>query len=670
MGAYPYSSRLSCALLALAFAWDWAAPASAALPPQPGFSSPGGGVGDDTPPVDPRLASARRQIEAGRFHEAIATLQAMRKDMDEATGARHRARVLGTLGIALDFVGAYSEAIEVQHQALALYESIDYAPGITAVTLNLGNSLGNLGDVAGARRHYERALALKQSHGIDNGVGVIHQRLAELAEAEGDLAAAEAASYSALEAFARAPSPAMESQTRSSLAQLLARQQRHEAAMEQIGYAERLALASGSARAEAATRAAHAQVLMQRSRHGDLEPGTRTVLLDQAEHALLRTVATNEAQENPRWRVSLLVALSELYELKGDPAAALEHLRQARALEDSLRQRADLARAGMLSAGFELARQQREIHRLQGQEARSSAVLVQQQRGLLLMAALLLTSAGLAVMFWRRNRLRVAMAAQLHEHNHALARSVDQAQRERQRAEAFAMRQRRFLRLASEDLRGPLLEVRTLAERALVDENPEARRRTHAAVAQHAADLLWVTEQMLESASQDDRDAGGAATLHEAVDLLPMLRDIVDQATPRALHFDQHLEFRSNLTSAPVQLERIRCAVALRELLDILLYSNPPRTRFILELRDDHDGQLRLGMSAGIARLPDWQEIEMGQEIGDVTLRLALSWIQHTIQDNGGRISTERSDVDNQREIVIRFARHTAAPVQAPPAID
>jgi len=110
--------------------------------------------------------------------------------------------------------------------------------------------------------------------------------------------------------------------------------------------------------------------------------------------------------------------------------------------------------------------------------------------------------------------------------------------------------------------------------------------------------------------------------------------------------------------------------VALRELLDILLYSNPPRTRFILDLRDEHDCQLRLGMSAGIARLPDWQEIEMGQEIGDVTLRLALSWIQHTIQDNGGRISTERSDVDNQREIVIRFARHTAAPVQAPPAID
>src|SRR5690606_6640534 len=116
------------------------------------------------------------------------------------------------------------------------------------VTLNLGNSLGNLGDVAGARRHYERALALtlKQSHGIDNGVGVIHERLAELADAEGDLGAAEAASYRALEAFARAPAPAMESQTRSSLAQLLARQQRHEAAMEQIGHAERLALAAGS----------------------------------------------------------------------------------------------------------------------------------------------------------------------------------------------------------------------------------------------------------------------------------------------------------------------------------------------------------------------------------------------------------------------------------------
>ena len=104
--------------------------------------------------------------------------------------------------------------------------------------------------------------------------------------------------------------------------------------------------------------------------------------------------------------------------------------------------------------------------------------------------------------------------------------------------------------------------------------------------------------------------------------------------------------------------------MALRELLDILLYSNPPRTRFILDLREEHDGQLRLGMSAGIARLPDWQDITMGHEIGDVTLRLALSWIQHTVQDNGGRISTERSDQDSHREVVIRFPRDT----QSPPA--
>lgn len=660
MDTAPHCRMSCCALLAIALA----VPAALLAVPQPPQETPPGSViTDDAYPISPELASARRQIEAGHFHEAIATLQTLAQGMDDSTDARRRARVLGTLGIALNFVGAYGEAIEVQHRALALYESIDHPAGITAVTLNLGSSLSHLGDVAGARRHYERALALKQAHGIESGVGVIHQRLAELADAEGDLDGAEAASNRALEAFARAPAPAMESLTRSSLAQLLARRQQHEAAMEQIGLAERLAISAGSARAEATARAAHAEVLIQHARSGDLDPHTRTTLLDQAEHALQRAVVTNAAQESPHWRATLLESLSELYELKGDPAAALEQLRQARELQSSLRQRTDLARAGMLSAGYEFARQQREIHRLQGQEVRSSAALVQQRRGLLLLAALLLTSLGLALMLWRRNRLRQAMAAQLHEHNQALAHSVEQAQRERQRAEAFAMRQRRFLRLASEDLRGPLLEMRTLAERTLVDENPEARRRTNAAIAQHAADLLWVTEQMLESASQEDRDASTAA-LHEAVDLVPMLRDIVDQATPRALHFDQHLEFRSSLTSAPAQLERTRCTVALRELLDILLYSNPPRTRFILDLREEHDGQLRLGMSAGIARLPDWQDITMGHEIGDVTLRLALSWIQHTVQDNGGRISTERSDQDSHREVVIRFPRDT----QSPPA--
>lgn len=661
METAPHCRMSCCALLAIVLAMP---AALLAVPQPPQETPPGSVITDDAYPISPELASARRQIEAGHFHEAIATLQTLAQGMDDSTDARRRARVLGTLGIALNFVGAYGEAIEVQHRALALYESIDHPAGITAVTLNLGSSLSHLGDVAGARRHYERALALRQAHGIESGIGVIHQRLAQLADAEGDLDGAEAASNSALEAFARAPAPAMESLTRSSLAQLLARRQRHEAAMEQIGLAERLAISAGSARAEATARAAHAEVLIQHARSGDLDPHSRAILLDQAEHALQRTVATSAAQENPHWRATLLESLSELYDLKGDPAAALEQLRQARDLQSSLRQRTDLARAGMLSAGYESAHQQREIHRLQGQEARSSAALAQQRRGLLFLAALLMTSLGLALMLWRRNRLRQAMAAQLHEHNQALAHSVGQAQRERQRAEAFAMRQRRFLRLASEDLRGPLLEMRTLAERTLVDENPEARRRTNAAIAQHAADLLWVTEQMLESASQDDRDASKAA-LHEAVDLVPMLRDIVDQATPRALHFDQHLELRSSLPSAPAQLERTRCTVALRELLDILLYSNPPRTRFILDLREEHDGQLRLGLSAGIARLPDWQDIAMGHEIGDVTLRLALSWIQHTVQDNGGRISTERSERDSHREIVIRFPRDTSPALAA-----
>ncbi len=634
---------LACALLACGVA---------ASAQQEGERAVAASVAGAAVDEDAALLASRRQIAAGRFHEAIATLQGAVQE-DDGEDARRLARRLGTLGVALSLAGAFGEAIEVQHRALALYQSLDDQAGASAITLNLGNALGKLGDSAGARRYFEDALTLKQRHGIDRGVGMIHNNLAELAEGEGDLASARAALEQALAAFTVSPDPHNESMARSNLARVLAKLGAHADALAQIRTAETLARSHDHQVGVLGAQSAHAQVLMERARADALPQPERATLLAQADASLHQALAVTQAQDDRDRSIRLLGQVSELRQMQGRAEEALTLLQQARALEVEQRRQAGVTRANVLSARYEYQRQQHEIERLRDLESRNEDRLQRQRRGLWLLAALSLLASGSVLALWHRSRTRHTTATQLQEHNQMLSTALEQAHQERQRTETFALRQRRFLRLASEDLRGPLLEVRTLAERALVEENPDILRRSHAAIAQHAADLIWVTEQMLESADHD------AASVHaprqaEIVDLVPMLRDLVEEAVPRALHRDQHLSLHRPASNAPVRVERTRCSVALRELIDILLYLNPARTRLAFTLERSH-GEARIALDAGTARLPDWQDIALGQERGDVTLRLALAWIQHAIQDNDGQIETGRHAEEGRREIVIRF---------------
>lgn len=601
---------------------------------------------------DPVLDTAQQQIAAARFHDAIATLE-REIHADEGENPRRLASRLGTLGIALTLAGAHGEAVEVQHRALALYEALGDQAGASAITTNLGASLNALGDTAGARRYFEDALALKQRHGIDRGVGTIYNNLAELSENEGNPEAARDLLERALAAHAKAADARGESMARSNLARVLAKLGQHEAAMEQIRIAETLARAKDYQVGVLVAQAAHAFVLMARLRTDTLVESERKVLLAQADASLHQALAVSRAQQDRDRSIRLLDGLSELRQMQGLPEEALTLLQQSRGLEEEQRRSASLARTGLLSARYDHERQQREIDRLKVLELHNAKRVLRQRQGLWVLASLLLMAlAGSLALVWT-NRKRRAAAHQMQRHNEALSIALDQAQHERQRTEAYALRQRRFLRLASEDLRDPLREMRTLAERALVEDNPDSLRRSHAAIAQNAADLIWVTDQMLESAEHDPADMHTSRQA-EATDLVALLRALVDEAVPRAQHRDQHVTVQCTLVSAFVRIERVRCQVALRELIDILLFLNPARVRLGFTL-DERDGDARIRLDAGVARLPDWRDIALGQEHGDVTLRLALAWIQHAIQDNDGYIATEREPGENRREIVIRF---------------
>lgn len=619
---------------------------------------------------DAPLDNARRRIAAGQLREALDILHAA-VQADDGSDPRRLARRLGTLGVALDQAGAVGEAIAVQHQALALYESIDDPAGASAVTINLGNSLNALGDIDAARRYYQDALALKRRHGIHRGIGTIYNNLADLAEGEGDLAAARDMLAQALAAYAAERDGNGECVARANLARVLAKRGEHAAALEQIQAAEALARAQDSQRGILAIQLANGEVLMEHVRLGEPDPQQRAALLAQAEASLQQALTASRARADEPHQIHALEALARLHELRGEPAAALALARDAQARERAQEKRVAQTRAAVLSTRYEHARQQREIERLREHVSTEDARILRQRLGLWFLTALLLLTVGGVLALWRSNRLRRSNQERLREQNETLSSTLQEGQRQRQQVEAFALRQRRFLSLASEDLRGPLQEVRALAERILVDDNPDALRRQHAAIAQRASDLIWVADQMLESA-EHELPHPGAQRHTEIVDLAQELGELVAQAGHRAIHRDQDLQLACRTASALVCIEKTRCVVALRELIDILLYLNPARTRFHFAL-EPADAGIRIRLDQGSARLPDWADVGPGQERGDVTLRLALAWIQHAIQDNGGQIATARTADGVRTEVEIRFPLYATGAEQpgarcSPPA--
>ena len=601
---------------------------------------------------DALIDGARARIESGHVREAVVMLQNAVEE-DDGTDTGRLARRLGTLGVALNSAGAVGEAIPVQHQALALYESMDDATGIGAVTLNLANSLARLGDIAAARRYYEDALTLKRLHGIERGKGAIYNNLAELAEDDVDLEQARHAFEQALDAYVLEQNATGESLAHANLARVLAKLGQIPAAREHILVAESLARSQDSARAVQATLAANAFVLMEDLRQQTVTSMEREITLQRAEDSLQQLLTMSRAQADEPQLIRALDTLSRLRELQGRSPEALALAREAREHEHAQANRLNQTRASVLSVRYELSRNQRQIYRLGVSQSDGAARMMRHQLLLWsLVAGLLLAVFGLFLL-WRYNHVRRVSGEHQHALNAALTAALEQARAERQHAEAFAMRLRRFLRLASEDLRGPLQEIRSLAERALVEDSPDTLRRHHAGIAQRAADLIWVADQMLESTDDDPENLDGKR-LVESVDLVHELRELVSEAAQRAIHRDQSLQLDCRVPIALVHIEKSRCLVALRELIDILLYLNPARTRlhFILE---PQGRDIRVALDLGKARLPEWSDIALGQARGDVTLRLALAWIQHAIQDNGGHIETERLPGSASPMIVLRF---------------
>jgi tetratricopeptide (TPR) repeat protein len=140
------------------------------------------------------LAEARRLNHAGYPGPLLAWQPQLRfvAEQATATGSEHAGSLLVNLGYHLNMMAAFDDARAAYERSLEIDQSRlgPNHPDIALRVNNLGNVLKDLGDLAGARTAFERALAIGET-GPDHPQVVIYiNNLGEVLRAQGDLAGA------------------------------------------------------------------------------------------------------------------------------------------------------------------------------------------------------------------------------------------------------------------------------------------------------------------------------------------------------------------------------------------------------------------------------------------------------------------------------------------------
>lgn len=527
--------------------------------------------------------SLKRQL--GRYADAVLDLEQARARADALQQPALQARVQATLGVVLSLSGLYPEALEALQDALARFTALADWRRASAVLTNLGNLYGEHDDLDSSAEYYRRALEMKRAHGIDAGIGALLNNLSDLDRRAGDLATARQRLEEAIALHLAEHSLEQEALARGNLGVVLADLGEFDAALEQLDRAEQLA-AHGEVRLLAAVYAARAEAWLGMAALPPTEPTTRQQRLLRARTAVVRARSIAEGIDDPRRRARLADLASRIHAELEQPAAALALLRESAEEFREHDRRADSARQAVLAARYRDAQQRREIAELRQREAEQAAAL-QRQRWLAVLLALgALTLATVASLLWRQVRERRAHALELTTRNVALGDALLEAEEQRQRSERLSAVNQRLLALAGHELRGPLMTVRGLSERLLVEHRGRGGAEAQiAAIAQAAGELMRVADQISESASGLDEHGVAAERCH----LLALVREVVAQFDGRFLGRDQRLQLTGD-SRALVRVDRARLERVLHELFDAVLEHNPGGTPIGLDLmrRGEH----------------------------------------------------------------------------------
>lgn len=608
------------------------------------------------------LLLGRADLQQGLLSAAIVHFErALALPGIDADAGLH-AKLLTYLGATLDRSGLSVDAVAPQQEALRLYLDARNWQDASAVLANLGNAYASLGDDAAARAHYERALALKREHGITRGVGSALNNLSDAAMDEGRHEDAVALLRDAVAASSAPEDVGARITAWINLAVALSELGRYDEALAQIALAQSQAEAQNDASRQLGVVRAHALVLLRRGQAAPQGSSARALALREAA-ALVQPAMerANRSGDMPR-ELQFTDLLSHIREAQGDTGAGLILLRTAQAQRAALDARTQDERRATASARFEYAKQRGELDLLRQRDAAASDNL-RQQRWLLLalgIAAIGILSAALFAM--RRMRERHRFDRTLEQRNGELAAALDAANAQQRRSDAYAASHRHLLHLASEDLRVPLNDIRADAERLLADPgDAEAVQRRVASIARTAADLLWVTDQMLESAREPDFAAPLAPP--PITPLRPLLQDVLDEAGVHALRHQQELVLDApDDIAACVHPAPLR--TVLRELLELVLRASPAHTRCTLRLREDGN-HVRILVDDPAGAAAGWQQKMGAPRDGAHVPRLGFAWIAQSIDMLGGEIGTYVQGTPPMRVIAVVLPRD--ASVTAPP---
>lgn len=571
-----------------------------------------------------RLALAGLWRRAGRHAEAAVEYLNAQDAAKRAQSPELQAQVDGNQGVNYALAGLHAEAIAALGAAEKGFAELGNWRRAAAMLGNIGNVLAEAGEIEAAREHYQRALAMKLERGIDEGIGTVYNNLADLASDAGDRQGARDHLQRAIEANRSSPRKDDLVLSLVNMARLDAEEFQLDAGFARLGEAEAL-LDAGAGRLRASVEEVRAQLHLQQSK--DRPAAEAMALLDQALNAQSRAAEMAERMDDPERRARVAQLGSDILAARGDWRGALHYREQAEKQQQEAAARLDRGRYAVLRTQYEQQREARELAELRQQQSLQRSEL-QRQRSLIALAALLvLVLLAVIALMWRRGSERRGHARSLAAHNRALGRALDDAEAMRQRAEHFAALNSRMLGLAGDDLRTHLLQMRSIAERLLVERHADAELgRQMAVLAAGAGDLLRTVEQMVDSGSADAQPRTPAP-----VDVQELARSLLAEAASRYAGQGRDLRVEAEGESHLAAVDGARLQLILHELLRLVL----------VRLRATQPLHLHLHPSAGGLEL--WlDDPGLGADplaaSSAASGSLGLLWIEGALRRLGGEL--------------------------------
>lgn len=536
------------------------------------------------------------------------------------------------LGVTYGLAGLDAEALEAFRAALPGFEARGDWQRVSALLGNIGNVLDEAGDVAGAREHYERALALKRQHRIDRGISGLLNNLADYALEQGDAQTAAALLAEAIGAAQSASEaePVSEALARGNRVKALAALQRFGEAEAELAALDALR-ESAQPRLRALREEAQAELQRARAAAPDRSDTLRRRQREAALASTLRALDIAAGIDEPRRRVRLLRLASDIAAELGDWEGALGHARAAEREQLAQQQRQQRDRHAVLAARYQQARREQELAELRGIEQGQRNDLARQRLWLLLAASVVVSVLAIALLQRRRIHAQRRLETQLQAHNRALGDALDRTETQRRRAEQLARSHTRLLRLAGDDLRAPVLRLRSLAERLLVNQRSDPTLAPAlASLAESAAELMRVSEQMIETGAE-----ALAAPADAEVDVAALLADLLDEAAQRAPTTRGALVLQPDSVGV-ARVDGSRLQLLLHELLQLLLADLQGGERRQLAVR--HDGErVEVLLDDPGARL--WRRLREEAEADAATdASLGALWIRRAVAALGAQL--------------------------------